>query len=472
MPRLSRERGAALAFALARTLLCGYRAFQQGVTVDEASTFNNYLHGDWARIYRDYDPNNHIFFSLVTKAFVQAFGLSEFKLRVVSLLAGLFLTLGIYYVLEATVASRWIRWAALVTLGISPMLLDLNIAARGYGLALAFLIWAVYFTVRGRRITAGVLLGLGVASNLTIAFPAAGVIACPLLLGKDGFWKRVDSALELAIPCAALAAAICYPALAGVKASQFYLGEPTIGKSVLNLVFTTFHNTVDRDGLFANMTGVLMIQYVVLPVLMLFMIVAGIAAFRRERPWSLAPLIALLGAMAALVTAHGLFKVNYPVDRAGMYLVLLLGLAWAVAADSVPLRTARAASGVLAVAAAAQFLTQFETHYFGIWAFDFPMKQVARQLQRECQGQPPNTIAVSASPFHQPALEFYRYYYHIDALKPVERREHAALQGFDYYVLNLKDDDAARAGDTKRLSALFSEPLSGLLLAKEPAKSQ
>ena len=67
----------------------------------------------------------------------------------------------------------------------------------------------------------------------------------------------------------------------------------------------------------------------------------------------------------------------------------------------------------------------------------------------------PNSVSLSATWYHQPALEFYRNYYHIAALKPVERHAKTFLNGFDYYVLNLKDDDDVRKGDRSRLIPLI-----------------
>ena len=185
--RFSPEQLAALLFALARTALCGYRAATQSFTVDESTSYLEYVRGPWARVFQHYDPNNHVLYSLLAKLSIHAFRVSEFTLRLPSVMAGFFLILGIYWVLEFAVSSRAVRWAALATLSLNPLLLDLSVAARGYGLGLAFLVWAIYFSMRGRDLLAGALLGLGVAANLTIAFPALGVIACPLSgRGKSG----------------------------------------------------------------------------------------------------------------------------------------------------------------------------------------------------------------------------------------------------------------------------------------------
>ncbi len=473
MPRrFSPEQIAAILFALARTALCSYRAAQQSFTVDESTTFLNYVRGPWARVYSHYDPNNHVLYSMLAKLSIRAFRVSEFTLRLPSVLAGFFLILGIYWVLEAGFSSRAIRWVTLVVLSLNPLLLDLSVAARGYGLGLAFLVWAIYFSMRGRDFSAGVLLGLSVAANLTMAFPAVGVIAGPLLLGEGNLEMRRRRILTLAIPAAAIAAVISYPAFRGAETSQFYVGEPTLGASIFNLIFTFVRASVNRLGLFGTGPGAHWIEFVFLPAVLLFILAVSGRTFLRNptsRP-SLIPLLTLLAAMAELVVAHYAAGMNYPVDRVGLYLFLLLGLAWAAAASQLPSLPLRAIQSALACLLAVQFLTQFETHYFELWAFDLSAKDVARKIRDQSLGSAPGSLTLSATWFQQPALEFYRDYYHIAALKPVERHAQTLLAGFDYYVLNLKDDDDVKRGDWKRLSPLYAEPLSGVLLAKEPAQ--
>src|SRR5580704_7068382 len=120
LPRLSMarpERIAVLLFALARTIFCGYRAAVQSITVDEATTYLSYVRGNWASIWTNYDANNHILYSILAQLSVRAFHISEFSLRLPTVIAGLFFIIGIHRVLELTVDSRVIRWIALVAIG-------------------------------------------------------------------------------------------------------------------------------------------------------------------------------------------------------------------------------------------------------------------------------------------------------------------------------------------------------------------
>ena len=470
------ERTAVVLFALARTALCGYRAATQSITVDEATTYLNYVREHWANIWSNYDPNNHILYSILAQLSVRAFHVSEFSLRLPSVLGGFFFAIGIHRVLEQTVSSRAIRWIALAGLCTAPLILDFSVAARGYGLSLALLAWALAFSVRGRDAWAGVLLGLSLSANFNIAFPALGLIACPVVLGSGRLVDRLRGTCAVAVPAAAIFVAICYPVLRQVRAGQLYVGEPAIGPAVYELVFTFIraipgHPGWFGPGLFGAGTGAHAIEYFFLPAVMLFVIAVSVREFRRQKRSrrSLLPPFALLLALTAIVCAHVVDGLNYPVDRLGLPLFVLFGLAWAIAASQVPKPRILALNFLLAMLLIAQFLTQFHTRYFALWQFDAPMKLVAQRIGEEVRGRPPGSVSVSATWFHTPALEFYRRFYRLTALLPIERHEHTQLRDFDYYVLNLKDDDDLKGTPPiGRLILLYRDDFSGVLLAQEP----
>ncbi len=457
-----------LLFALARTAFCGYRAATQSITVDEATTYLNYVREHWANVWSNYDPNNHILYSILAQLSVRAFRISEFSLRLPSVLAGFFLVIGIHRVLEQTVESRAVRWIALAGLSAAPLVLDFSVAARGYGLSLALLAWAIYFSILGRDPWAGLLLGLSLAANFNIAFPAIGLISCPLVLDTGAVSTRLRRCLSAALPAAGIFLAICYPVLRQIKTSQLYVGEPTIDAALYNLVFLNIRAIPGHPGLFATGFGAHAIEYFFLPAVLLFTIVVSARALwgghypRR----TLLPILALLLALAAIVFAHFFAGLNYPVDRLGLPLFLLFGLAWAIAASQSPKPRIRALNALLATFLIAQFLTQFHTRYFALWQFDMPMKQVARLIEKDSHGAPDGSVSISATWFHVPALEYYRRVYRIAALQPIERHQHTQLQGFDYYVLNVKDDDDLKAASIPAVIPLFRDDFSGVLLYK------
>lgn len=113
-----------------------------------------------------------------------------------------------------------------------------------------------------------------------------------------------------------------------------------------------------------------------------------------------------------------------------------------------------------------QFSTQLQTEYFETWSRDRDMRRISETIQADSIRKPPGSVAVSATWWHQPALEFYRRRLHIVALREVERQDPTRFSGYDYYVLSGDDPDRAK-GDG--FSAMFWDPEVGVLLTRTTA---
>jgi hypothetical protein len=176
----------------------------------------------------------------------------------------------------------------------------------------------------------------------------------------------------------------------------------------------------------------------------------------------------LVTAIGGIVAAHRFAGLNYPVDRLGLYLVLLFGLAWAISVSVRKSKAVRWIHAVLASVLIVQFATQLQTRYFFLWKDDVLAKDIARRLQAETRDRPPGSVRVSASFFQQPALEFYRDHYSIASLQPIARYDAPPLHGFDFYAVSRYEDPGALPQDLQRLRVLVDDPVSGVLLAQEP----
>ncbi len=453
----------ALALAAARTAVCGWRAEHQSITIDEAHTFNYYVAGPWSNFYARYIPHNHVLYSFAARASVAVFGTSEVALRLPSVIAGFFLVLGTFRVLEM-VNSRALRWAALIALSLNPLLLDFTVAARGYGLGLAFLVWAIDASMRGRDRMCGILLGLAVSAQLSMAVPAMALVVSMALISR-----RFRSAARALGPAAAVAMAICVIPLRHADPHSFSggAGYATLRESIYSLVLPS---TTNREGLFisAHTPGVYSEIAVVL------LIAAFIAAetirdlVRRPDRRILAP-VALLISAISLVAARHLAQFAYPGDRTGLFLILLFGLSWAICCDAVKVRWLRGVNLVLAGALTVQFALQFEPRWFSRWKFDMDTRRVALMIQQECAGKPADSVSVSAVWIHRQSLEYYRQVLPIPALRPVagvappSGADPPPMSGYDFYVLNPGVHDPRP--DAAHFRVLFSSPDSGIILA-------
>jgi hypothetical protein len=449
-----REEVLAITVALVRFAVCCYRAAHQAIIIDEATTYNLFVSGPWRKLFGRYDANNHILSSLLIKLSVTIGGLSEFKLRLPSLLGGFFLTLGAFWLLKQ-VAPPAMRWVAFALICLHPMLLDFSIAARGYSLSLAFFVWALYLCFQRRYWLAGILLGLSMGANLAIIFPTLALFAAVALL--DRHWKPL---LSLVLPALLLGTLINGPSLRRAHREDFYIGYPEFRTAVTSFVFTSLHARPDREGILGDRDAAENIGRFGLP---LFLALGAGAAFFLKDRRQLLPFLTFAITLLGLVLARWWFGLNYPADRTCLYFVILAAIAWAVAGGVWKSPLAKAAWIVPAILLLIQFSTQLQMRYFQFWRVEADDKIIATMIQQASAGKPENSLAISTSWMHQSSLEFYRRYLHITALKPVRRVEPTPLTGFDFYVLSWGDFHRAEG---TRLRTLFTDPDIEVMLAE------
>jgi len=458
--RFRSERFAVLALASLRLAFCGYRAAHQSITVDEAFTFTRFLKGPWSDIYGNYDANNHVLYSILAKLSIQSFGLTELSIRLPSLIAGFFLTLAIFEVLRWCTRSIAVRWLALIGLSLQPMLLDFSVAARGYGLGLTFLMWAMFFAMRRRYAASGVMTGLALSANLTTAFPAAGLLCAVFLLDDVSLKERLRNFAVMMAPAETIFVAICFGALRTAGRNNFYIGAPTILESLRQMIGLSLQVT-RRSALLGGERIRDLFQFVVLPGITIFMAAAAGVEYLKDRKQRLRliPLVTLGLASGLLIAAHYAFDLVYPIDRTGLYLVLLFGIAWASTAELVP--RLRPVHMVLAFLLIVQFATQLQTGYFILWNEGARMKEAIDLLRTASAGRASGSVKVSTSWYHQPAVEFYRNRWNITEWSPVEWNVPTQFSGNDFYVF--KDEDPRKI-DQAGIHVIFSDAKGGLVV--------
>jgi hypothetical protein len=428
---IRREQFWVLFLAVARTAYCAYRAVHDSITIDEAYTFNQYLSGPWSNIWSLYEANNHVLYSILAKASVGALGLSEWTLRLPSLLAGFFLMLGVYAVLRETVESRWIRWVALGVVALHPLLLDLSVAARGYVLAMALLVWAMYFLLRKQFELCGVAVGFALSANLVIFYPVAGFMLAVLIMGG---WRTL--AVVVAIS-ETLFIAVSFGVLRHATPSNFYFGHDRLREMVMEALYLSLRGT-DHNGIFGRDTVIRFLAMYVVPLIGVYMLASARFVKMRTR---LLPLGILIVCGFGILATRFLLHVKYPMDRTAAHLILLFVLAWAVAADSTPrLRWAQVAIGILVIA---QMATQFQPGYIGLWAMNRHDRTVAERIRDMSRGHAAGSMKVSVQWEHQSCIEFYRQSLPIPAIEAPDWVDPMKLEGFDFYVMKTDGIGAA-----------------------------
>jgi hypothetical protein len=483
-----------------------YRAKTQSITGDEAFTYNVFLSGSVSNLFKLYNANHHVFYNILAKISILVFGLSEFTLRIPSLLGGALYLTTAFRLSRFLFGRGWLFLLSAALLSLNPFLLDYMSVARGYGLALAFFLWSLYQMLRylSHRDEAGVIssepslmywaavgLALSVASNLTLLLPATvlALLFVSILL-IDGLRARDRKVLarrfhlirdSFIVPGIAIAFVILVWPLVKARMDQYYVGQPTLAKSLESLVNLSFFN----HPLSGKMAGILpgpqswllLFEKVLVPAaLVSTVLVCAVILyrwFRAERFSHLEKIDqflflgggATLGALALLVAAHRIFGLLYPHARTGLYFVPLFVLTclalwkrienyWSVSA------IARWPLLALALLCILQFGIEFQTNHYGEWRYDANTKEIVSRIRALHSLNPAERVRVGVSWILEPSMNFYRRMYGIDWIEPLDRKGPAGT--FDYYVLQPFDISVV---ERLHLTVLYKDKISENVLA-------
>jgi hypothetical protein len=481
MPRLSTVwTRLAQALALAIFALNVYRAATCSITIDEAFTYNRFVSVPYTQTLTDFDANHHVLYALLARFSVGAFGVSEFTLRLPSVMGGAL------YLWVALALSRMIfgprpmMVAALGLLSLNPLVLDQMSMARGYGAGLACWLLALYLVVGwppsprpGQLRAAALALTASVGFNLIFIVPGLALAAwCAIEAGRDGgAWNNllnhmilpgiVGTFLILALP------------LAHAERQHFYLGEKTLRGSVLTIsqasLLQGMHWFPGRIRVWNEWVWTLADKLPwVAAALLLLGIPAGIHTLLRARTTATGRLgtsliaaawIALLMLGIGNKAAH----VLYPFARTGIYWIPLLTLlALWLCKRYVTQAAARVAASVAAWAFLALYLLQIHPAYYPPFRSDAGTRYFVEALRRMENGSRKVRLATNWQLVE--GFRFYRRCYGLDWIAPVERD--SLKQPADYYALLPEDLPLI---EKLRLNVLVRQPDSGAVLARAAA---
>jgi hypothetical protein len=401
--------GSFAAFAMAWAIA---RASLQSITIDEADTYNAFV---FRGLYLWYAANNHVLNSTVMYGFTQWLGLSQFTVRLPALIGAALYIAAAYRLCRLLRASLFVQWTIFVCLVFNPFIFDYLVAARGYGLALAFLMWAmVYFAEqfldeRGWLVTAcavsSACSGMSVNANLSFAFVNLATMSAILLCAwykRPKQWFRV--LLACVLPGAAVVAIVSSYALLHWSAGELYYGShsfrETFGSIIIASLFRTRFEFLQQLVFpLAGATGLLWLIYL----------------FWRRPSARVAPLGFAAAAIFAVTwalhyAAFRLFALPLPKARTAVFFFpLFMIVAGVLAAISPASRLGQylRASFVGALALmAVYFLLCLRLTYFKEWIYDADVQKTYSILT--CLNRTHQVTKVASTwPYHG-ALTFYQ----------------------------------------------------------------
>ncbi len=476
--RTTAAEAAALALTAFLFAVNVYRAATQSFTADEAWSFRLVTGGPMSAVFTKYDAANHVLQSLLSLLSRRWFGVSEFALRLPSVLGGLLYLATAFRLARYVFGRGWMMAAAVAVLTLNPFLLDYMSAARGYGPGVALFLWALYEVVRylgdgksWRLYGAGVALGLAVAMNIVFVFPAIGLgaVVFAVCIAERRFWTAVDG---FAGPAIVAAFAFLAVPMTRAQPGDFYYGARTLRDTAASLTdFSLLHSRAARALAQAGLGDLFWA-----PALAACILIGGAAgaasmAVRRLRIGKLdaveTALLAGGGAFALSVATvaalHYGAGVLYPLGRTGIYFVPLASLV--CLAGAVRLWRAGGAGRVAAAPAAALlvifvvlFAAGFTTSYYIDWLYDRGTCRMMRTIRDRENGR--RQVRVGVSWEFEPTVNFYRRRYRMAWLREATR---SGPDGeYDYYLLQPRDQAlVARRG----LKVLAKDELASTVLA-------
>ena len=410
-----------LALVIAATLaMCVLvaRACLQSITLDEASSFLGFANTSWAAHW--YPANdNHVLNSILMRLLTAVFGVNELVIRTPALIGGAIYIGAALWLCVLLSDRKLLQFALFLCLVYNPMVMDYLVAARGYGLAVGFLLAAI--AVIGSAILApneqseadlrkkcawvSCLLALSFAGNFSFAI-ADGMtflLFVVWVIGQVRSGAHTRALLAWCVlPGIAVAFVLCGWTLGNWRKGELYFGASSLGEMWTDVARASF------DDINANMAHPLLERWGnkigrVLPfaATLVTLLLLGIASIERRRSRSAGPdrsvrFIQLLAGVVAITLllhwlAFHLINLPLPKGRTALFFVplstLIFGAALAIRFRTTNQVALRWLGMVTLILMALYFVGCLRLGYFRAWKFDIDTKHLywmLTDLNRRC----------------------------------------------------------------------------------------
>ncbi len=448
----------------------------QSVTLDEADSYLGFAAPAWDSHWYP-SSGNHVLNSILIRLLTWMFGLSHLSLRAPALLGGAIYVVAAYRLCRLISARRSVAFPLFLCFVYNPFVMDYMVAARGYGLAVGFLMTAVFLAARQvmqyapggeaalRRdcAMASMCAALSFSSNFSFAY-ADGF--CILLLwlwtcweirsraerGIEQWWEIASLTAACSIPGLLVTLAIVGSVLRNWPKGQLYYGAHSLTESGISLVKSSFYelNPTIVNPLLESVLAKIRLN---LPWLALGLIVAHLAIMgleyrRRRRLSHRLQAVAVFAGAVVLVTAtlhwlqFKLLRIPLPLERTGLFFVplalLMFGSMTAIEHRGRAGRILQGLSVVVLCLGATYFVGCLRLMYFHEWRFGADVRAAFPVIQEVARRY--GTREVAASWHYTSSLDFYRLYFHDTSLEPFRFTE-PQTAGKPVYVLSYPDEE-------------------------------
>jgi len=418
------------------------RAFSVGATIDEITTMEGARALSFLDILSQSHPtaNNHVLNSLLLKAL---FSLGTSSLVIIRLPNVLAFILYLYwgYKISFKKLSPFVGLGCFALLMCNPFLLDFFGLARGYGLALGFMMGALYFgteffesRVVSNLTKALLLASLSVLSLFSMIYFWGGLAATLTLacfLRRDwGTFKK--SLLCCFIIGSALLTCIAVPVFRLKESGALYYGGD-------NSFYSDTLVSLVRYSLYS--LDITSIVYVTLNFYLGSVILIAVVSYLRIGTLGSSK-SAFLGvsviSVGLLILAHHLAGVLYPINRVGLFLYPLSVFLLCFSLNDF--------SRYLRVAILSLFLGVFTINFIAkgnfyrtaLWSFDAHTEEILNQINEAGKGKGA-IVRFACTPAIYPSVNYYAERNNYEFLEVVQEEDQLVPDGINYYLLSDRD---------------------------------
>lgn len=380
-------------------LLMALRAWCIPFSHDETATFFYYIQsGNYLPYKAHVYTNNHVLNSALSHCFYSLFGSHPFVLRLPNLLAFGLLVWGIqrhFVFLKNRGAKLILSSLFLLTFNF----LDVFELCRGYGLSMAFMVWALsyllhYFKTHDFKqlIYFTIGLHLALAANLTLL---------PTIVLLSGVLIGFQCIHRLFLATQNLGLFTLHHLLIGfwLKFTLFYKAQGMLDAgSPINYWKTTFSSLI--EFIFGSSIPLLQITCIVaaliIPILVFY-------AFRKNPlnlKTSFTPLTVYAFTFFGLVLSFWLLNklggVNFPEDRTALFFYLFFVLAFSFACDVLAFKLSLTLSIIIGLSTLTSFVSSYNTRYFSSFFYHtMPTQLFDYLINEQAKSTAPLTIGGS-----------------------------------------------------------------------------
>jgi 4-amino-4-deoxy-L-arabinose transferase-like glycosyltransferase len=476
--------GAILVFAFGVAV---QRARVQPIAHDEALTYEWFLDQGVYDVLR-YNPANHVLQTLLAKPIVKILGVSEFTLRIATLIGAAIYLIAVYFLCRRLFGDGLTMVLSVTMMALNPQVMDFLAAARGYSLGLAGLAVAMYafarLTDRGKFdpgdkewrwgcAAASISLALAVAANFTNIVPATCLALSFTAVALGGiatlfrFQERAirEYAKYFILPGLAAGFCILWPFLIQARLAQAKIQLDKASDAMRDIfnasflykwtddVFNSLGAVPPAAGSWQERATELGANFL-LPLLFCFVLAGLILAFRAstdsEKRQSAECRIfpgAAIASVVLTVLLHFATKVNYPFSRYRLFLVPLFTIAGMLTARRIssrfPWLLLKGAGLLLGAVVVSDYALSVNMKSFRYNAYDVISRDLYQAIERDALSRGLTNVRAGGTWWYEPEINFYRLRHRAKWMLPYEIKDRSywwqtpgALEpaSYDYFV--------------------------------------